>query len=221
MFAMARKYIFADECGNFDFSSKAGASRYFILVTITVETCAVGHQILELRRELAFRGVGLDREFHAATDEQKVRDEVFAAIVKTPLRVDAVILEKSKTYPYVRSTEERFYKTAWHQHMKFVAPRVVSPGDELLVVSASIGTNKKRHLFHAAVSDVLRQVSPTAKAQVASWNATSDPCLQVADYCAWAIQRKWERGDLRSYELIKPFILSEFDLFALGKTRHY
>jgi len=25
---------------------------------------------------------------------------------------------------------------------------------------------------------------------------------KVADYCAWAIQRKWERDDLRSYELI-------------------
>jgi hypothetical protein len=27
----------------------------------------------------------------------------------------------------------------------------------------------------------------------------SDPCLQVADYCTWAIQRKWERGDERSH----------------------
>lgn len=218
---MARKYLFADECGNFDFSTKPGASRYFILVTVMLDTCAVGHQLLDLRRSLAFKGIGLDREFHATTDEQAVRDEVFAAIVKEPMRIDAVVLEKSKAMPHIRSTEERFYQTAWYQHMKFVAPKVVAAGDELLVISASIGTKKKKSLFHAAVKDVVRQVSPTTTAQVASWSAVSDPCLQVADYCAWAVQRKWEQGDSRSYDIIKPFVRTEFPLFALGTTRYY
>jgi len=218
---MSRKYVFADECGNFDFSSKPGASRYFILVTMTVDSCSVGQELLALRRELAFRGVGLDREFHATTDEQAVRDAVFEVIAPEPLRIDAVILEKCKTYAYVRSSEDRFYKTAWYQHMKYVAPRVISADDELLVVSASIGTKKKKSLFHAAVTDVLRQVSPTATVQVASWSAVSDPCLQIADYCAWAIQRKWEMGDRRSYNLIKAKVGTEFNLFALGTTKYY
>jgi hypothetical protein len=31
---MARLSMFADECGNFDFSGAVGASRFFILVTV-------------------------------------------------------------------------------------------------------------------------------------------------------------------------------------------
>src|SRR5713226_7427461 len=133
-----------------------------------------------------------------------------------PMRIDAVILEKSKAYPSVRVSDERFYKTAWYQHMKYVAPKIAVSTDDLLVVSASIGSNAKKRAFHAAVTDVIRQVSPTAKARVASWSAASDPCLQVADYCAWAIQR-----NRQGYDLIKGFVQTEFDLFASGTRKFY
>ena len=44
--------------------------------------------------------------------------------------------------------------------------------------------------------------------------------LQVTDYCNWAVFRKWERGDSRSYDLVKGAIQSEFDIFRSG-TRYY
>lgn len=111
---MSQKYVFADECGNFDFSAKNGATRYFVLVTVTVDSCSVGERLLDLRRELAFQGFGLDREFHAAHDPKPMRDKVFAVLAKSQMRIDAVILEKSKAHPSVRITDERFYKTAWY-----------------------------------------------------------------------------------------------------------
>jgi len=51
----------------------------------------------------------------------------------------------------------------------------------------------------------------------------ADPCLQVADYCAWAVQRKWESGgqDIRSYDLIKDRITYEYDLWGKGNTHYY
>lgn len=217
---MARKFVFADECGNFDFSAQKGASRYFILVSVTLGNCTSGDRLLELRRNLAAKGKRLDLdEFHATTDEQAIRDQVFPIIAATPLRVDAVILEKRKAYPRIRATDDLFYKHAWYQHMKYVAPRIANPGDDLLVVGASIGTAKKRKLFHGAVASVLKQISPSA--QVACWTSTSEPCLQIADYCAWAIQRKWERNDVRSYDLIKHQIKSEFDIFEVGGKYFY
>ena len=44
--------------------------------------------------------------------------------------------------------------------------------------------------------------------------------IEIADYCNWAIFRKWERQDLRSYELIRSGLRSEFDIFKSG-ARHY
>src|SRR5581483_5805203 len=106
---MARRYVFADECGNFDFSGKTGASKYFILTTVCVDDCAPGDALLRLRRELAWEGIGLGTEFHAAEDEQAIRDRVFALLAAHDLRIDSTILEKEKALPSTRLTEEGFY----------------------------------------------------------------------------------------------------------------
>jgi len=213
--------VFADEPGNFDFSRGAGASKYFILVTVSAPDFGVGQALLDLRRQLAWRGVGLDTEFHATTDTQEVRDEVFQALATQAFRVDATILEKAKAQPSIRPTDERFYQMAWYLHMKHLAPRIVKEDDELFVIGASLGTKRRRGTFHRAVADVIVQVSPTTRFRVAAWNAVSDPCLQAADYCAWAIQRKWERGDARSHALIAPKLQSEFDVFRTGTIEYY
>jgi hypothetical protein len=53
------------------------------------------------------------------------------------------------------------------------------------------------------------------------WSDQPDPCLQVADYATWAIQRKHEKNDARSYNLIKDKIASEFQPFRVGTTTYY
>lgn len=80
---------------------------------------------------------------------------------------------------------------------------------------------RRRAGFHGAVERVVRQVTPTTSFRAASWSGASDPCLQAADYCAWAVQRKWEVGDLRSYALIQAKIATEFDVFRMGTAEYY
>lgn len=216
-----RKYIYADESGNFDFSLNQKASRYFILTTVVIDNHTIESDLLDLRRELAWTGVLLSRGFHATEDKQLVRDKVFDILKGYNLRIDATILEKRKAQPKIRPTDTRFYKYAWYFHMKFVAPSVASKSDQLLVIGASIGTKKKLAVFRSAVKDVMNQTSPTSAMQTAIWTAECDPCLQIADYCPWAIQRKWELADTRSYDLIKDKISTEYDLFRSGTTFYY
>jgi Protein of unknown function (DUF3800) len=216
---MSDVYVFGDEAGNFDFSPKVGATRYFILCTVTLDP-ELGTDLLALRRDMAWRGVALDTVFHATEDLQAVRDEVFDLLAGTSFRVDATIFEKRKTVPY-RQSEEALYKLASFLHFKHVAPRITSPGDRLLVTAASLGTKKKRGLFHTAVQNVVSQVSPGVTQRVAFWPFESDPCLQIADYCTWAIQRKWELSDPRSHVLIANKIASEFDVWRVGTKYFY
>lgn len=206
-------YVFADEAGNFDFSSHRGASKYFTIASITLTDCSIGGELLELRRDLAWRGKHLTEVFHATDDPQSVRDEVFAIIAAADFRIDATLLEKSKAYDYLRS-EMRLYKLAWFLHFKHVAPQIVNTQDRLLVVAAGFGVKRQRADFRDAVHDVVNQVSKCRSHQVAAWPANHDPCLQIADYCTWAIQRKWERGDTRSYDLIAEKIASEKDIWG-------
>lgn len=49
----------------------------------------------------------------------------------------------------------------------------------------------------------------------------SHPLLQVADYCCWAVAKKWKDGELRPYEKIRKAIKTEFDIFRTGTTEYY
>ncbi len=218
---MARIYLYADESGNFDFSRKPSASKYFILTTVRIDNHAIGNELTALRRELAWSGVDPHREFHATEDLQTVRDRVFQVIAAHDFRIDVTLLDKPKTQSHIRATEDRFYRTAWYYHMRHVTPKIASKNDELLVVAASVGTKKKRAVFYNAIKDVMQQVTSAGMFKVAYWPAAIEPCLQVADYCSWAVQRKWENGDARSYDLIRDKIRSEYDLFRSGQIEYY
>jgi hypothetical protein len=214
------RYVFSDEAGNFHFSRNQGASRYFVLCTVTVDDCSVGDDLLDLRRTLGWRGMHLDSVFHATEDPQAVRNEVFDLLKDSALRIDATIFEKSKAQLHLQ-TDRALYKMAWYLHFKYVAPDIVTPSDRLFVVASSLGTKKRRGLFHTAVDEVVHQVSPCHSYRVAFWPAQSDPCLQVADYCTWAIQRKWEGSDTRSYDIIAPKIATEFDVWTVSDHHYY
>ncbi len=220
VFGPRRVYLFADEAGNFDFSVKRGASRYFILGSITVDSPAIGADLLALRRELAWEGHGLDAAFHATEDQQVVRDRVFDLIAAVDLRVDATILDKRKAQPQYSKDPEAFYKLAWYLHLKYVAPRITRRDDQLMVVAATLGTKKRRKAVRESLTDVVQQTT-RCRWQLAQWPAESDPCLQIADYCTWAIQRSYERADARSYDLIKGKIASEFEPFAGSGQLYY
>lgn len=221
---MPNKFIFADEAGCFTFNRDPNVSRYFILCTVAMDECSIGTELLELRRRLAWEEYELGEYFHATTDKQAVRDEVFKTLLKRPFTIQATIMEKSKAQPQVTKSRDRFYKTGYFFHFKHGAAPELKVDSELLVTTASIGTRKEKAAFQDAVADVMRQTNKTRKWKADFMPAHADPCLQIADYCAWAIQRKWEskdQWDTRSYDIIKNRISYEFDLWSLGNKHHY
>lgn len=217
---MPNKFVFADEAGNLDFSSRLGAGRYFVLTTLVATDCRIGEALMQLRRDLVWEGHPVNDGFHASEDAQAVRDRVFELLSNHAFRIDATIFEKSKAMSHLAQDETLFYKTAWYYHFRHVAPKAIQAGDEVQIVSASLGTKKKRSNFRLAVEEVATQVLPRGvKSRVGYWSASSDPCLQAADYCCWAIQRKWERNDTRSHSIIADKIESEFDIWANGTVQ--
>jgi len=182
--------------------------------------------MLALRRQLAEEGLCEDA-LHASKDSLEIRERVFALISTMNIRIDATILEKSKSQPQLRTNTEnnpdtlRFYKYTWFYHFKNIAPQFVSTGDKLILTAAAIGDKKKRSAFKSAINDVVRQCLIDVEITINFWSADSDPCLQIADYCAWAIFQKWERKDMKWYNMINDKIHREYDLFQKGRIDHY
>lgn len=119
LFGMNRTYVFADEAGNlvlseaegFDFSRNVGATNYFILTTVTMPDCSIDHELLALKRQLAWEGAELSDYFHATEDKQAIRNRVYETIAQTSFRIDATILEKPKAAPHLRTDDITFYTT--------------------------------------------------------------------------------------------------------------
>jgi hypothetical protein len=217
---MATIYVYADESGDLVFRRPPSGSRYYLVTTVTLQDCSVGDALLQLRRELALAGQPApDSYFHASHDRLVVRQQVFGLLGQHSFRVDATVLDKPKTQPHLSTAPQRFVKQAWYMHFKYVLAQAASPTDQLLVVVAAQGTRGERRAFARALWDVGSQVAGGCR--TAFWPAAADPCLQVADYCSWAIHRKWEQKDATYYNMIRGKLRSEFDVFGRSSLTYY
>lgn len=187
---------------------------------VMMTNVSVAHRLLDLRHHLGLHGHDV-QAFHAVNDPRPIRTRVFAEIQSAQIQVDAVALQKRKTYPHIAANEGYFYQLAWHLLFKHVAPRRCQAHDDLLLVAASLGTATRKTRFRNAMNGVVQQHNVCRSVAIGFWQAATHPCLQVADYCGWAIQRWKERGDAGSYNLIQPKTASVFEPFAANRTNYY
>jgi Protein of unknown function (DUF3800) len=214
-------YVFLDEAGNFDFSKNG--TRLFVLGALTVERPFNTYpHLLNLKYDLIERGIDLEY-FHAAEDRQAVRDRVFD-IIRTYLgaaRVDTLIVEKRKTGAALRH-DERFYPEMLGYLLRFVIEKEMRDFSKIVVFTDRIPVRKKRKAVEKAVKQTLAKMLPARVSYcILHHDSKSNFGLQIADYLTWAVYREWDQTDGRSYDLIRQFVRSEFDIFRAGTTYYY
>lgn len=215
-------YVFLDEGGNLDFS--LSGTKFFTLTSVTKRRpFALDGHLLSLKYDLLEEGLELDR-FHASEDRQHVRNRVFENIANNleSLRIDCIVVEKRKTQPQLQ-TEETFYALMLGYLLKHVFKNTSSERySQVIVTTDTLPLKSKRVAFEKAIKKTLvAMLPPLTKYKVLHHDSRSSMSLQVADYCNWAILRKWNSGDARSYEIVKKGIKSEFNIFQTGETFYY
>ena len=215
-------YVYLDEAGNFDFSEKG--TRYLMLGSVALERPFGFHTLLaELRFDLLEQGLDIER-FHASDDKQATRNLVFGVIREClpTLRIDATIAEKRKTGPALRADDQSYPKMLGY-HLRYLLGQIrIAEYQRVVVVTDTLPIQSKRKLIEKAVKQTLADMLPSdVPYQVLHHDSRSALGLQVADYCTWAIYRKWDRGDERSYKVIEPAVRSEFDIFRTGTRWYY
>jgi hypothetical protein len=218
---LAHTFIFADEAGCFTFKRQVGASIYFILCSVCMDECSITGPLLNLRRRLIASGEQDRDKLHATTDSYGVREEVYSILSAGDFTIDATILEKPKAHPRIREDHPTFYRYAWFYHFKHVGPKRCLADRRTLITAAALGNRKSKARFKEAVNNVAQQLIPRDRWEVSFLESSQEPGLWVADYCAWAIQRKWERGDDEAYKRIQNKIATEFDLWRSGNVLYY
>ena len=100
--------------------------------------------------------------------------------------------------------------------------RDLSRYKEVLVVTARLKSGRRSKEFEAVVKTTLSEMLPAdVRWRILHHSSDCNFDLQIADYCSWAIFRKWNNGDTRSYTLIASSIRKEFDIFWRGDQYYY
>ncbi len=167
---------------------------------------------------------GYDLEyFHASEDRQIIRDQVFDILEKgTSYEVDSVIVEKAKTNPSIRDFP-KVYVRVYECLVRYILNRYES--EKIIVFTDTIPHVKKREAIKKGLKEAIRKVVGRGKPfHIFHHSSKSHFCLQAADYCCWAIYKKWGNWgglEMRPYGKIKQKVRSEFDIFERGGTVYY
>jgi hypothetical protein len=212
--------IFIDESGSFDFSAQG--TKHFILTAVSATQCAdLFAGFFDLKQRIATTGLDLE-EFHATNDRQAVRDQMYAFLEQhcdhDCFTIDSIIAQN----PTIREPAV-FYAKLLRILLKWVfRSRVTGEIDQVLVWAARIGTHKKRVVFEKTVKQYLsNDLETRVSYHLFIHSASSHPMLQVADYCCWAVAKKWKDGELRPYSKIKKALKTEFDVFKRSREEYY
>jgi Protein of unknown function (DUF3800) len=227
-------FVFLDESGNLDFSPKGTA--YWSLTALCTFDPVLGRDAFtRMIYELAAEGSGIEY-FHATEDRQQVRDLVFDAILKLGdgFEIHSILAEKRKAHPslYRRfvlkkgnrvpiADQTEFYKLVCRTLLKYVINRpAYQCADRFVIVLSSLFTQEKHSQIEGALKAALRALVDK-KFHIYFRQNKADINCQLADYCGWAVTVAWERKELRSLDLIRPKVKSQFDLFKRGADYFY
>lgn len=196
-------YLYIDEAGNFDFSPNG--TQHFLLTGVLMRRPFVHlHELLEVKYDMLEGGLDLEY-FHASEDRQAVRDRVFRGIAShaAELGILSVVAKKDQVAACLRSPEW-LYVAAFDQlvHEAFATDSLGTAG-QVIVVTDSLPVRRSGAVVRKAVRSTLKAQTPKdVTFRLLHHASRSDVNLQVTDYCAWALFRRWERGDDRSYRIV-------------------
>jgi len=242
---------FIDEAGDTTFFKKGkksalggdGVSLVFIIgmVKISDPLNDVRQKIIELQDRIAkdpfydVQSVRKKKEkggyyLHATDDLPEIRKEFFELIKTIDCSLEVVVGRKSIERFVTRHKEKQEYfyadllshllKNKFQKHNKLVL-HVSERGQSTKHTNLSLALAKAKQRFiekndEAKIkTEVVFDVQPP----------TREPLLNLADYLCWSVQRVFEKGEIRYYNLIKEKISLVVDLYdeerIAGWQNHY
>jgi hypothetical protein len=200
----------------------ANASRFFMMgmVRCAAET-QVATQLSELRAALQANPLFATiyslkpeaqktaRAFHAKDDHAEIRSKVFELLVTLDFKFYAVIKDMRKVREYVQG-RNRMHPTYRYKPnelydltVRMLFKQRLHKEDHHRVVFARRGHSDRTQALtwelEAARTKLLadRQVATKATLEIIPAYPWQQPCLQIADYCLWALQRCYEKYEPR------------------------
>ena len=213
-------YCFLDEGGNFDFSDKG--SRYFTYTCLTTKRPFFADAGLDAYKyDLIEYGLA-HHYFHACEDNKHDKGKVFGALSNhlNSFKLDSVIIDRTQVTKEKRNQHYVYTRVFAHLLAKVIKEEFSNQSNiptKLIVITDTIPINTKRKVVEGNIKQTLQALIPKGvKYHLLHHPSSSHYGLQIADYCNWAILRRWERGEDLYYTKIQEALRSEYSQFNYG-----
>ena len=202
-----------------DFSDKG--TKYLVLTSLICSDICTGiidlhnckHSLISAGHDISY--------FHASEDSQIIRDSVYSIVSNfNHIRIDSVIVEKRKANPVLRDTK-RLYPMMINYLLRYPLNQKgidISKFSKVFIfMDGEYFILRDKEPFIKGVKQYLSKHLKNVPYQICMHPSMSHPYLQVVDYCSWAVYRKWEKTDSRSYTLIDRSNKKRISHFESGK----
>jgi hypothetical protein len=161
--------------------------------------------------------------FHAKDDCPEVRHLVYEALMKAEFSAQVVVARKREHQFRVEfgESQERYYE-------KLIQPLFLNRlhlHSPTTIVFSRRGNKTRQHSFREAVELTANRFhrkyggASTVEIDVQTNQMVQEPALQGADYILWAVQRAYEKNDMRYFEFCRERIELLVDIYDWEKIK--
>ncbi|MFQ5914112.1 MAG: DUF3800 domain-containing protein [Nitrospinota bacterium] len=219
---MATLHVHLDESGNLSFSPR-GTKYYVFAVAWTYDPAPLAAELNHIRFSLLKDGHNIEA-FHAAEDKQQNRNAVISALTRQDnWRFAGLVIEKAKVDPRHYEPHKFYPRFATIPLGVAFSPSLRPATNCVVVFTDSLPVEKHRESVEKAIKRTCRAMLPKSiRFESFHHHRASNAWIQVSDDCSWAIYRKWEHGDGRTYNQLRSHLVTEeIDFFLKDSRKHY
>ena len=196
MLISSTKYIFIDESGDL---GRYGTN-YFTIACVVVNDPKYLERIMKkLRRRRLKKALKELPEIKANNSNRIIREYVLRLISRAPCEIFAIVVDKSKIMPNLFDVKDRLYNFLCR-----ILLTEIKSSDVMHVVIDKKHTNTLiRENFNEYIKNMMKQRKSVGNISIRHLSSYSSQSLQVVDFVAWSINRKFNYGDDLYYSIIK------------------
>lgn len=221
--------FFYDRKGNF-IAGKEGCSQLLIIGFIKAEEPEViRKKIINLQSEIArdeylIQIPSLRKSlnyFHATDDSAEVREKVFKLIKELPFKSEFIVARKFENIFIKR--HKKSPNIFYDDIVTKLFQNQLHKSKENIIYYATRGNRARQKPFEEAIRSGVLVFEEKWKIKVGSeikifpQRPVGEPCLQVADYMLWAVQRAFIKGEMRYYNFLQDKVSLIADIYDFDK----
>ena len=202
-------YVFIDESGDL---GRYGTDYFVVACVVVSEPKHLGRIMKKLRQKKLKKPLKKLSEIKANNSNRKIREFVLKKIAESDCEIYAIVVDKARVMPKLYEVKDRLYNFL----CRILLDEIKPAGKMIITIDKKHTNTLIRENFNNYVRNDLKNRNKAKDIEINHLPSESSQTLQVVDFVAWAIARKYNHGDPFYHNLIEHKIRNKDRMLLWG-----